>query len=60
MITGKQLRDAFLSPQIEFLLLSGSWYRLKSKGSTMPIEETLKYHNMNVHCSGDIPVSEGD
>ena len=57
MITGKQLRDAFLSPQMSFYF-ERKLVPLESKEITIRIEETLKYLNMNVHCSGDIPVSK--
>lgn len=56
MITNRQLRNAFLNPQMK--------YYFDKKLSPLPsdeidsrIEEALKYLNMVIHCNGDIPVS---
>jgi hypothetical protein len=56
MITNQELRDAFLSPQMNFYF-ERKLAPLPSNEVGIRIEEALKYLNMAVHCSGEIPVS---
>ena len=57
MITGHQLREEFLSPQMHFYF-ERKLAPLPSEDVLVQIEELLKYLNMAVHCNGDIPVSK--
>ena len=57
MITGHQLREEFLSPQMRFYF-ERKLEPLPSEDVLVSIEELLKYLNMAVHCNGDIPVSK--
>lgn len=57
MITGQQLLDEFLGPQMRFYF-ERKLEPLPSKDVLIRIEELLKYLNMAVHCNGDIPVSK--
>ncbi len=57
MITGRQLRDGFLDPQMHFYF-ERKLNSLPSEDLLARIEELLKYLNMAVHCNGDIPVSK--
>jgi hypothetical protein len=57
MITGHQLREEFLSPQMRFYF-ERKLAPLSSEDVLGRIEELLKYLNMAVHCNGDIPVSK--
>ncbi len=57
MITGHQLREEFLSPQMHFYF-ERKLAPLPSEDVVVQIEELLKYLNMAVHCNGDIPVSK--
>jgi hypothetical protein len=56
MITGHQLREEFLGPQMRFYF-ERKLEPLPSEDVLARIEELLKYLNMAVHCNGDIPVS---
>jgi len=56
MITGKQLREAFLGPGMKFYF-DRKLALLANEEITARIEELLKYLNIAVHCNGDIPVS---
>jgi hypothetical protein len=57
MITGHQLRERFLGPQMRFYF-ERKLEPLPSEDVLVRIEELLKYLNMAVHCNGDIPVSK--
>ena len=57
MITTRQLREAFLSPQMKFYF-DRKLTQLLSQEVDVRIEELLKYLNMAVHCNSDIPVSK--
>jgi hypothetical protein len=57
MITGRQLRDGFLDPQMHFYF-ERKLSSLSSEDVLAQVEELLKYLNMAVHCNGDIPVSK--
>jgi hypothetical protein len=57
MITGHQLREEFLGPQMRFYF-ERKLKPLPSEDVLVSIEELLKYLNMAVHCNGDIPVSK--
>jgi hypothetical protein len=57
MITGHQLREEFLGPQMRFYF-ERKLKPLPSEDVLVRIEELLKYLNMAVHCNGDIPVSK--
>jgi hypothetical protein len=57
MITGHQLREEFLGPQMRFYF-ERKLEPLPSDDVLVRIEELLKYLNMAVHCNGDIPVSK--
>jgi hypothetical protein len=57
MITGHQLREEFLGPQMRFYF-ERKLAPLSSEDVRVQIEELLKYLNMAVHCNGDIPVSK--
>lgn len=57
MITSKQLRETFLSPQMKFYF-DQKLAPLPSEEVDVRVEEMLKYLNMAVHCNGDIPVSK--
>jgi hypothetical protein len=57
MITGHQLREEFLGPQMRFYF-ERKLEPLPSEDVLVSIEELLKYLNMAVHCNGDIPVSK--
>jgi hypothetical protein len=56
MITNQQLRDALLSPQMEFYF-ERKLASLRPDEVRVRIEEALKFLNMACHCNGDIPVS---
>src|SRR5262249_11505609 len=57
MITGRQLRDGFLDPQMHFYF-ERKLNSLPGEEMLARIEELLKYLNMAVHCNGDSPVSK--
>ena len=56
VLSNQQLRDAFLSPQMQ-------WYFKRKLPDVPPtevgirIEEALKFLNMATYCHGNIPVS---
>lgn len=57
MITNQQLRDAYLSPQMQFYF-ERKLAPLPAYQVQVRIEEALKFLNMAYDCNGDIPVSK--
>jgi hypothetical protein len=56
-ISNQQLREAFLSPQME------GYFRKKvpdvrAEELSVRVEETLKFLNLAEYCEGNIPVSQ--
>lgn len=56
MITNTQLRDTFLSPNMQYYL-HRKLAPLSPEEIDIRTEELLKYLNMSVYCNGDIPFS---
>lgn len=56
-ISNQQLREAFLSPQME-CYFHGKLPDVPVAELGVRIEETLKFLNMAVYCDGNIPVSQ--
>ena len=56
-ITNRQLRDAFLSPQM-LCYFEKKLSHLSPAEVGRRIEETLKFLNIATYCEGDIPVTE--
>jgi hypothetical protein len=57
MITGRQLREQLLSPQMRFYF-DQKLASLPRDEIEVRIEEVLKYLNIVTHCTGDIPISK--
>jgi hypothetical protein len=57
MITNKQLRATFLTPNMKYYF-DKKLSHLCSEEVDVQIEELLKYLNMAVYCNGDIPFSK--
>jgi hypothetical protein len=56
MITNRQLREAFLEPQMQFYF-ERKLAPLPTDEVLALVEEALKFLNMAHHCYGDVPVS---